>query len=279
MKKIIYLFIFTIIYTLTSCNSVKKIQKSNPLLKKRLEQLIENDSTDIFLQVFKKNKFSLKNNIDKDGTTLLFLAATKGNTTIGEFLIKNGANVNIVSKYGTAMHWALEKRKSDFARLLLNHGYNPKIEAQILNNKAPLNFLSFFLIKKDKEVGMRILTTLLKKGMNPNIQDKDGASIIHVATYYGFTNVITLLREYNANLNLRILPNDGEAKRDAFIANHPTPLMMAVYFDKKDIVKELLLFSNLKINAKGIVDGKTALDIAKDKNYIDIINLLTQASN
>lgn len=87
------------------------------------------------------------------------------------------------------------------------------------------------------------------------------------------------MREYHANPNLRILPNNSHTIKDAFIANHPTPLMLAAYFNKLDIVKELLKFATIKIDTKGIIDGKTALDIAKDKNHTDIINLLTQVSN
>jgi ankyrin repeat protein len=63
---------------------------------------------------------------NKFGWTILMLAASEGNTTLGEFLISKGADVNLANNHGqTAFTFALLGGHAGFLKLLLNHGGAP----------------------------------------------------------------------------------------------------------------------------------------------------------
>ena len=176
------------------------------------------------------------------------------------------------------MHWALEKRNIELANFLLSKGYDPKVEDSMKTNPEPLNFQCAFAIKKNKTEGIKLFKKLLHNGMNPDLLDKDGVSAIHLAVYFEYTEFIKLLCKKGANLNLRANSKHNNSKKDITVLNNYTPLMFAAFYDKQQSVSELLQCKNVLLNIKS-KDGKTALDIAKEKKNEFVVELITNTIN
>jgi|GEM_PF-1030611 len=121
---------------------------------------------------------------------------------------------------------------------------------------------------KASEVGNndRIIS-LLKKGINPNVQDYSGNTALHKASLRGHVSTVKLLLENGADPNLL----DENIKL--------TPLMLAAAFGRKEIVK-LLLGYNADINYKknnGFTElGNTALMSAVSSGKTDVVKLLLE---
>lgn len=238
---------------------------------RRLHYLAKYDSVSEFSKLFKETRFNP--NYQKDSITLLFTVVYENNIEVSKFLIKQGANVNFISKYGTVMHWALEYTNIEMGRLLLNNGYDPTIEKNLTNNKEPLCILAMFLLKHDKKEGEDFFKSLLNKGMNPTLKDKDGASTVLLSIYFESPRIVRLLQQHGLDLDARMTGRTNEV----FVVNNYTPLMFACYLDKPEMVEELInLGVNLNLKSK---DGKTALDIAQENNNERIIKLLTMANH
>lgn len=278
--KLIIISVFTLSYY--GCKSIVPSQINNTetseIIHRQLTDLIEKDSINSFYKLFNKNNYK-PDHIDELGTTLLFDAVSNDNTEICDFLLKKGADINFISKYGTVMHWALEKNNIKLANFLLNKGYDPKVEERIKTNPEPLNFQCTFAIRKNKIEGIKLFKKLLDNGMNPNLLDKDGASAIHLAVYFEYIELIKLLCQEGANMNLRFISNHNNSNSEKTIpvSNNYTPLMYAAYLEKQQSVSELLKCENIKVKMKS-KNGKTALDIAKEKNNESVIELITIAN-
>ncbi|MDC1161875.1 ankyrin repeat domain-containing protein [Tenacibaculum sp.] len=279
LTKSIVITIFTLIYY--GCKSTLYSKENNvesmEIVHKNLVGLIKKDSINSFYKLFNENNYN-PNHIGKLGTSLLFDAVSNDNIEICDFLLKNGADINFVSKYGTVMHWALEKSNINLADFLLNKGYDPKIEKRIKINPEPLNFQCVFAIRKNKIKGIKLFKKMLNKGMNPNLMDKNGVSAIHLAVYFENLELINILCQKGANMNLKSISKNNNSKKDIPVSNNYTPLMFASYFEKEQSVSELLKCKNVEIKIKS-KDNKTALDIAKEKNNKPIIELITIANN
>jgi hypothetical protein len=103
------------------------------------------------------------------------------------------------------------------------------------------------------------VSELLKRGANPNVQDKKGWTPLHWAAGRGYAEIVRLLLEYGADANAR----DKDAR---------TPLHFASGFGRADVVL-LLLEHGADVNAKN-KDGRTPLHIAASWGYADVARLL-----
>ncbi|MCL6217163.1 ankyrin repeat domain-containing protein [Zunongwangia pacifica] len=266
---------FLLIITITACKtgSTKKIGHSEfDKTHKRLEYLIKNDSTAAFKKVFKKTHFDP--NHSDFGTPLLFNAVSKNNEEITDFLLKKGADINYISKYGTVMHWALESENTKMGNLLLNNGFDASIEKKMIKNPEPLNVLTAFLVEKNDE-NILLFKKLLDSGMNPDLRDKDGACSLILASYFSKPDLISLLHKNGADMNIRAVPdeNNPNLSPTEFTTNQYTALMIATLFEKTEIVAQLLSYPEVDTTITGIKNQKTAYDIALDTKNKDLIAL------
>lgn len=99
--------------------------------------------------------------------TPLIIASYHGHIWVAEELIKAGADVNSVDKYGrTALLNAVQNRSADLINALIKTGADINMD---LNEYGALAF-SWAVERKDRE----LLSALLKAGVDVNISDKCG---------------------------------------------------------------------------------------------------------
>ncbi len=278
-KVIIVPFVILLYFGCKSTSIRKENKVANATaIHKQLELLLKNDSIPSFYKLFDKSKFN-PNHIEEFGTTLLFTAVSKDNEEVCDFLLKKGADINFVSDYGTVMHWALEESNFKLANYLLDKGYDPKVEEGMKKNPEPLNFQISFLALRNKVAGVKLFQRLINKGMDSNLNDKEGVAAIHLAVYFEDLELINLLCTSDANINLRATSTSSNpsSKKDMFVTNRYTPLMLAAHLEKQKSVVELLKCKNTNISLKS-KDGKTALDIAVEKDNKPIIDLLIRGN-
>ncbi|GFY87087.1 ankyrin repeat family protein [Actinidia rufa] len=108
-----------------------------------------------------------------------------------------------------------------------------------------------------------VISHLLRKGANPNVRDRDGASPLHYAVQVGAIQTVKLLIKYNVDLNAA--DNEGW-----------TPLLIAIQSRNRDIAKILLV--NGADKTRRNEDEKTPLDLTlcygKDFKSYDLARLL-----
>jgi len=70
---------------------------------------------------------SIVNAVDKNGSSMLILACYRGNMPVATFLMNKNANVNYVSKNGTALMACVVKNNIELFDLLISKGANPDL--------------------------------------------------------------------------------------------------------------------------------------------------------
>jgi len=92
------------------------------------------------------------------------------------------------------------------------------------------------------------------------------------------TPLLQAVIDGNENAVRQALAEDEKQLNVQFASNGNTPLHIAVWNGHKHIVELLLLYPGIDLYIKN-KDGKTAFDLAQDKNLPEIINLLASAGN
>ncbi|CAD8156654.1 unnamed protein product [Paramecium pentaurelia] len=88
--------------------------------------------------------------MDQDGNTALYYASMHGNNILIDFMLKHGANPNVLCSDGTPMHMAVKSNKIDVIYLLLNNGGSLNIVNQ--HNFTPLVYATDKILK---QLGMK----------------------------------------------------------------------------------------------------------------------------
>ncbi len=232
---------------------------------------------------------------DNDGDAALIVAACCGYGDTERVLLEHGAKPDIQDNRGnTPLLVATRYHHKDTARLLLAHHAKPNIK----NNDGDTALLT--AIKKDKP-SIDIIRLLLEYGADPMMTNNHGETALFRAAQYGKTEVasqliqsvidqkITGLKYIRAEKDcyLSLLPGDlFQFTLKSFLipscflnflngANDVgnTPLHVAAeYYNAADFVRLLLEHGADKTIKNNF--GKTALDIAKEKSYQAIIDLL-----
>ena len=124
MRKTFFLII-SLIFIMTSCNSIQKdtnsentnIETTESDLNASIQEIIKAGETDKA-----KEMFQSKTNIDQtdeDGNTALHIVAITNNVDLANFLLLQGADSTIKNNFGqTALHLAIENNSIEVANIL-----------------------------------------------------------------------------------------------------------------------------------------------------------------
>ncbi|WP_369799950.1 ankyrin repeat domain-containing protein [Wolbachia endosymbiont of Ctenocephalides felis wCfeJ] len=212
---------------------------------------------------------------DKEGQTLLHFAASGNNLDMVQFLLNRGANIEVQDKFAwTPILSAAQSGKWDVIKLLIGNG--AKFNNEITIQGTPLHFAV-------QEGNLDMVRFLLDEGADIESQDKDNKKPLHLAVEAGRLNVVKLLLDRGASVNITDM-------------NSQTPLGLATKGNMIEILKKAELDQGLLINARDgnldkVVeyfigkrvslkvkdrDGKTPLDLAKQKGHTDIAKVIKQ---
>ena len=193
-------------------------------------------------------KVNIQDNI---GQTAVMLAKTKD---MFQMLVRNNADVNIATHKGsTALYISCFKGHSEVAEHLF---FDSKVDHHYVRPDGVT------LLMAASEGGIyKIVKVLLQEGNNPNIQDSDGVSAMHLASFNGHYTVMELLLNNN-NANPNLSDNNGW-----------TPLMNACSEGHYKIV-QLLLNNGADPNVSNSKNGMTALIQACLSGHNGIVQLL-----
>ncbi|XP_010450508.1 PREDICTED: potassium channel GORK-like [Camelina sativa] len=131
------------------------------------------------------------NKTDYDGRSPLHLAACRGYEDITSFLIQEGVDINLKDKFGnTALFEAVKAGQDGVIGLLVKEGASFDIQDSG-------NFLCTTVSKGDSD----FLKRLLLSGMNPNTEDYDHRTPLHVAASEGLYLMAKMLVEAGASIS------------------------------------------------------------------------------
>ncbi|MCA7010493.1 ankyrin repeat domain-containing protein [Wolbachia endosymbiont of Tribolium confusum] len=211
---------------------------------------------------------------DKEGKTLLHFAASGNNLDMVQFLLDRGANIEVQDRRAwTPTLYAAQSGKWGVVKLLVSNG--AKFNNEITYQGTPLHFAA-------QEGNLDMVRFLLDEGAEIESQDKDNKKPLHLAVEAGRLSVVKLLLDRGASVNVIDM-------------NSQTPLGLATKGDMIEILKKAELDQGLLINARGgnldkvkdliaqganletkDKDGKIPLELAEQKGYTDIVEILKQ---
>ena len=183
---------------------------------------------DIIKQGIKEKKIDVNKVYETDGALLILLAKQGKDPKSFEFLqfiIENGADVNIETEYGSALYLACGKRNEKLIKLLLDNGAKPNLKN---SNKSPLlqviNDINLvkLLVEKGAKVNGKdaplvyaagykdtaVLEYLISKGAKIESKNAYGETPLMSAISYWNVDAMLLLEKHNANW--KVVNNDGE---------------------------------------------------------------------
>ena len=195
----------------------------------RFEKLLSNRGSDI-------------NALNREGNSLLYVAAEKNQLDKINFLLDNGANVNIKNERGsTPLNVACDKNALDAVQLLIdrgadvntrtNRGNTPlscaasgkgctllntvafsttydftNVAEILLDNGADVNLQNPLLIAA-RAGNLKMVKLLLAKGANINATDTTGQNVLQIAEQQGHTNIVKFLKDYETVEAIHLLQN------------------------------------------------------------------------
>ncbi len=142
-----------------------------------------------------KETFSpdLLNTVDSSGDSALHIAVLKKNLPIVQFLIENGADVNIQNKLGkTALHHAGEQNAVDIAKLIIAHG--GRLDIYDSYNNGPLWTATYNY--NEKKERFEIVELFLKHGADKNHKNNAGRSPLDFANQIESEDILRLFSQY-----------------------------------------------------------------------------------
>mgnify|MGYP003456087302 FL=1 len=134
--------------------------------------------------LFEKDK-SIVNAIDDKGSSMLILACYRGNDEVANFLIDNKAEVNYVSKNGTALMACVVKGEFELVDKLLLNGANIDLKDQ--NGMTALMLAVQFnnpeMVKK-----------LVEEKANKELKCNQNKTAFEYAVEFNYEKIINLLK-------------------------------------------------------------------------------------
>ncbi len=205
-------------------------------------------------------------------------------------LLKQGANPNANDTYEdiTALMYAVGANNLKAVKILVNAGAN-------INYKPYYNTPPFIQSIIDRDTN--IIEFFLRKGVNVNQVDDNGATALHYAAGLGYYDFVQLLLKNGAKINVKA--DDGNTPLDlATITNSynvvtlllskganlnntdklkNTPLITAAEYDYPDLIK-LFLSKNIDYKIKNNF-GFDALSVALRNGYFDNAKIIFNADS
>lgn len=224
--------------------NIAQYLKQVQLDKKLLAAAKGNDYHEVQILVSQGASLEAK---DRNGRTSLYMASWNGNLDVVKYLIGKGSSINVKDKDGkTPLGIAIERKYNDVVACL----------QQILNEQ---------LLAAIENGNLNTIKNLISEGANVNAKGTlVGISPMHLAVENQDIDFIEFLLSKKADIN----NTDGQGR---------TPLFWASYSGYSDVVR-YLIDQGANVNIKN-QDGKTALDIARDKSHYIIVMLLEKEIN
>ena len=136
---------------------------------------------------------------DTFGKTPLLWVTGAGNTESAAVLLKYGASVKDVSDRGDTILMYAAEHSTEVLRYFLQEFHSPDI---IMINAQDLNGWTALYRVVNMTGNPQTLELLLQYGANPNIQDRAGATPLHLSANRENVQTAAMLQKYGANLSL-----------------------------------------------------------------------------
>ncbi|WP_419198621.1 ankyrin repeat domain-containing protein [Wolbachia endosymbiont of Rhagoletis cingulata] len=208
---------------------------------------------------------------DKLAWTPILYAAQSGKWNVVKFLVSNGAKFNNeITIQGTPLHFAVQEGNLDMVRFLLDEGVDT--ESQDKDNKKPLHLA----VDANR---LSVVKLLLDRGASVNVTDMNSQTPLGLATK---GNMIEILKKAELDQGLLINARGGNldkvkdliAQGANLETNDNTALHNACSNGHLKVV-EYLIDKGASLKAKN-KDGKIPLELAEQKGYTDIVEILKQ---
>jgi len=254
------------------------------------QPVFRNDSAMLKLLIQKGAK--INGVFDRYNFAPLHVAAFRGYTELAKILLDNGAEIDIAKPNdgSSPLQFAIEMKKNDFAKFLINKGAN--LNFTDMNGVTPLNAaiiwdnneIAYYLIERGVDFtgkkcisiqnctntvnpplinaaisNAEMIAYLLGKGVDINIQNRDGDTALIYSVYGDSLAPMQVLLQRKANLNIQ--NNRGQ-----------TALMLAC--QNMNIAKANLLINAGSDISKQDKTGQNALHIAAIKGNPELVRLL-----
>ncbi|EAX88437.1 ankyrin repeat protein, putative [Trichomonas vaginalis G3] len=188
---------------------------------------------------------------DKYGCTPLHYTASNNWKETAEILISNGADINAEGKYGcTPLHYTASNNSKETAEILISNGAD-------INAKTEIGFTPLHLAARENS--KETAEILISNGADINAKDKDGFTPLHYAAKENSKETAEILISNGADINA--------GGKYGF-----TPLHYAADYNKKEIA-EILISNGADINAKNKT-GFTPLHLAARENSKETAEIL-----
>ena len=241
----------------------------------------------------------------------LTLSCKVGSLEIAEFLIQNGAEINPTDLIGTApIHQATYSNQLEIVRLLLKFGANPNV-IQMNSRKTPLHLATAkgfteivkLLLQNGAEINAKdikgrtplfwatlknnfeVVKLLIDKGADVDMCQSNGkTSPLMIAVYHGFEDIIDLLIEKGANLNVnfqalhfaianknpkvvqKLLENGAEMWK---FGNNYAPLHLAALLSSNEVCKILISHGACVNDIDGLQTTPLVRTVSSNRNVFD----------
>jgi ankyrin repeat protein len=214
------------------------------------------------------------------GDAVVYYAASRGDLTKMEELVRKGIDVNLADAQGrTALHYAAQGGHKDVVELLFAE--NASVDAKDKDGKTPLELAASqrhsevvkLLIERGADIPTMHLAasfgrvdklqSFLKTGMDVDARDKNGQTSLLRAVKSGHMETVGFLIENGADVN------KGDTQ-------DYVPLMYALWGMDSDMV-ELLIEKGADVNAKDTPSGYTSLHWAVMMGSTELTKLILEA--